>query len=61
MDIIITRFGEVLTDFLKTISGLWEWLFEPQSIFGWQIMPISIFGASFLIVLGFVFVKSIIF
>lgn len=61
MEVVVSKFGEVLTSFLNGISGLWAWLVTPIDIFGLSINPLAVLGASFVTVLGFVFVKSIIF
>lgn len=58
--------GTTLTAFLKGLDSVWEWLTNPLTIAGvkitindWQVIPIQIFGAGFVVFLVFLFALHI--
>lgn len=68
MDKVFGAFGSTMTTFLKGMSGLFDWLVTPLKFFGQEITipwtefsvtPLALFGAGFVIIIGYVILRSL--
>lgn len=63
---IMNVIGSTMTAFLKGLTEVWSWLTSPLYIFGtklvikgWEVIPIQIFGAGFVVILGVIIILNI--
>ena len=59
---VIDKLGYTLTQFTEQMSKIWDWL--NQTLWTWQgvsYTPLGLFGIGFIVILGVILIKAIIF